>query len=152
MRKLLGLCVPVRALMRRVSDFAHFLPDTQGFSNFGLLKIEKNTKKRRKKNARPGATGGEILYSILHYCFTHVMGIRTDRGKPFLVGLNKVPARWMPENFRCLQRSKGREKTCDLLTTRRVTGNFAFFTPVRAGGTVRSPKKVSKILQKKLLP
>ena len=85
MRKLLGLCVPVRALMRRVSDFAHFLPDTQGFSNFGLLKIEKNTKKRRKKNARPGATGGEILYSILHYCFSHVIGIRTDRGKPFLV-------------------------------------------------------------------
>ena len=74
-----------RALMRRVSDFAHFLPDTQWFSNFGLLKIEKNTKKRRKKNARPGATGGEILYSILHYCFSHVIGIRTDRGKPFLV-------------------------------------------------------------------
>ena len=71
MRKLLGLCVPVRALMRRVSDFAHFLPDTQGFSNFGLLKIAKNTKKRRKKMRAPALQ--EEKYYTLYYITVSVM-------------------------------------------------------------------------------
>ena len=66
-----GLCVPVRALMRRVSDFAHFLPDTQACSNVGLLKIEKNTKKRRKKMRAPALQ--EEKYYTLYYITVSVM-------------------------------------------------------------------------------